>query len=699
MVAENNSTRVRGDDLRRLRKRVFKSAEAFAAACGSVSVPTIYRAERGGPILKSYLRRMARELDVDIEHLMDAPEAGGDRRQNDLTGAWYGLILATDRFGHPYLIGEETELVQNGERVEGQAISHNANETMIDTFVHASFKDSVFSGQLRSEKWHFPLESAAFVVSASRGASWLDGYITWFDLDSENAQFSKYILLRRDAENFETDLKNARAIFNDESKLLRTRRFLETGYDFGTSLALVNAADGPIDATLTSPTPAPMIQQEQPHAGASDTLIVAMAAMTVLTEDRSQAYFADGLVDDIAAELARMPKVEVLSRTTFLKSIPISAQIAAAHGATHILNSSMRRAGDSLQVNTQLVDATSGYIVRAERYSHAPNTSFVLSEKIARDVVQAMRRDTTQKQLPASNDTADPMAYELFLKGRSLYLRGMYTHSLRAAEALLIKAREIDPRFARAVAQLSICRSYLSQNTQQANPAYASSGGFAEARAALEIDPNLPLGRAALGLAHYAAGEFEAAERTLLVASDQDPSLFETQFFLARNKRLQGDRQSAAQYFEKASRLRPGDFRSRGLLAEELSALGRDQEAELAFRAALALTEEELEAHPDNAGALAFGAPIFAQLGKVESAQLWANWAVTIAPDDCLVQYNVARMYALIGQPGTALDHIQRAFQVPAPVQRRLALWMRYDKDFDALESSEAFQALIVNHI
>ena len=695
MVSKSNSTLVRGSDLRRLRKHAFNSAEAFAAACESVSVPTIYRAERGGPILKTYLNRMARELGVDVERLIVPYDEKGEAQRVDLTGDWFGLILATDRFGHPYVIGEDTRLEQTGSKVEGRSVHRAGNETMIDFFEYSTFKDNVFCGQLRSEKWPFPLECAAFVLSGSRDITWLDGYISWFDLDSEQPQFSKYILIRRDAPNFEADVKNAHRIMDDENKLLRTRRFLESGYSFGTSLSLVTASEAPDEENTSHDVPDFAAQLSKVTlATASEYPVVAMAPLTVLNEERSYAFFADGLIDDIATELVRTSQIEVLPRSVFGRDEPVTSERAAERGATHVLGGTMRRSEGRLRVNTQLVDTATGRIVWAERYDHAAEVTFAMHDAIAHDVVRTLRHELTNITVPTANDTSNPRAYELFLKGRSLYLRGMYTHSLRAAEALLVRAVEIDPNFARAHAQLSICRSYLAQSIHRIGSKPATTEGLADAQNALSIDPELPLGNAALGLAHYALGEYSIAEKSFLVAINQDPSLFEPQFFLARNHRLQGDRESAAKRFAMAASLRPDDFRSSGLLAEEQKALGRTLEAEATFRTALSLVEKELEDNPDNAGALAFGAAVLAHLEMMDRAQVWAEWALAIAPDDCLVHYNTARMHAIDGALKAALYHLERAFVVPAIVRRRLALWMRYDEDLEALADDATFQRL-----
>jgi TolB-like protein/tetratricopeptide (TPR) repeat protein len=704
-VDEKDSIRVRGDDLRVLRKRRFKSADAFSAACESVSVPTIYRAERGGPVLRSYLSRMADELGISVDKLI-AADGDVDRilPGNVMTGAWFGLHLATDRFGQNYVIEEDTHLVQKGTRVEGYSDYETSDGKMRDHFVDCTFKDNVFCGQMRPEDWPFPLDSAVFVVSGTRNIDWLLGYISWFDLDSEQTEFSKYVMIRQGSENFETEVANARRLLESEDKLLRARRFLETGYDFEKVVALMVATEAAPPARALGDTaqaasaPARSVPGDDLPSTASTAagIVVAMSPLTVLDADPTEGYFADGLIDDIATDLASAPGLDVLPRMTFPDGETVTPAAAGRAGATHLLSGTLRRSEKRLRVNAQLVETAQGRIVWAERYDQPSDAVFATQDAISRDVVATLCRELASGA-PLSGESAkpDPRAYEVFLKGRSLYLRGMNIRTLRAALALMTRAVEIDPGYARAHAQISICQTYLLLSITLDKGEAPTIDGLEASQRALAIDPDLALAHAALGLARYGRGEYGDAEIALRDAVRRDPKLFEAQFFLARNLRLQGDRAGAAERFEIATRLRPDDFRARGLLGEELQALGRSDAAMEHFRAALTLIEAELGAHPDNAGALAFGAAVLADLDRADRANVWAEWALTIAPEDCLVHYNTARMHALLGNTGEAAAHLSRAFDTSPTAQRRLALWMRHDEDLEPLANNRQFQSLL----
>ena len=114
-----------------------------------------------------------------------------------------------------------------------------------------------------------------------------------------------------------------------------------------------------------------------------------------------------------------------------------------------------------------------------------------------------------------------------------------------------------------------------------------------------------------------------------------------------------------------------------------------------AARRCLRRLEIEVQAHPDNADALALGSNILAELGHTARAEDWAARAIIIGADEDLVHYNLARTFAMLGKPGLALDRLERAFCASVVWQRRLALWMRSDGDIDPLRGHPRFHALL----
>jgi adenylate cyclase len=407
-------------------------------------------------------------------------------------------------------------------------------------------------------------------------------------------------------------------------------------------------------------------------------------------------YFADGLTEDIITDLSRVSALFVAARHTVFtfKGRSVGVQHAARElNVSHVLEGSVRKAGGRVRITARLVDGATGDHLWAHRYDRSLDGVFALQDEIRESIVDVLKVKLLPEEREGitSQSTASVDAYQYYLMGRSFYLRGIDKHSLRIAREMFAKAVEIDPHYARAYAAIAICESYLSMGDP--NATYES--GLANSLRALKLDPQLAEAYAVKGLALYADGRYAEATCEFERALRLGPDLFETHFFYARNCRLQGLHEQAAALFKRAATLRPNDFRSLGLLSEAYKALGRREDLVIAARQCLERVEAEIEAHPDNAGALAFGSAVLAELGQAARAKEWAARSNVIAPDDYLAHYNVARTYAILDESDAAMEWLERAFDSSAVWRRRLALWMRSDGDIDPLRDHPRFHALL----
>ncbi|MEM7120567.1 MAG: BTAD domain-containing putative transcriptional regulator [Pseudomonadota bacterium] len=427
---------------------------------------------------------------------------------------------------------------------------------------------------------------------------------------------------------------------------------------------------------------------------------IAVLPFENMSADSDQDYFADGLAEDIITDLSRISALFVAARNSVftLKGRQLDAQqVARALNVRYVLEGSVRKAAGRVRITAQLVDGATGGQLWAQRYDRSLDDMFALQDEIAENIVDVLSAKLLPEELKGivSRSTTSMDAYHYYSMGRGFYLRGIDKHSLRIAKEMFVKAIEIDPDYAIAYAALAVCESYLSMDLSKNDPDTSFESCLNFSLRAQQLDPNLAEAFAAKGLALYVAGLYDEASAEFEQAIRLGPHLFEAHFFYARNCHLQGRRAEAADLFERAAALRLNDFRSLGLFSEECQALGRDDEFLAAARRCVERLEPEIEAHPDNAGALAFGSAVLADLGEHKKAQDWADRAVLIGPDDCMVHYNVARTLALLGQHDRALDALDRAYDCSPVFQRRLAMWMRYDEDFDRLRLTARFGALV----
>jgi adenylate cyclase len=428
---------------------------------------------------------------------------------------------------------------------------------------------------------------------------------------------------------------------------------------------------------------------------AGDRPSIAVLPFANIDDDPEQEYFADGLTEDIVTDLSQVSSLFVAARHSiqaYKGRRPDVRKLAQDLNVDYVLEGAVRKEGRCVRINARLTDGATGDHLWADRYDRSVDDIFALQDEISKSIVDTHRVKLLPVEIEtiASRSTKNPEAYEHYLLGRSFYLRGMDSRSLRIARDFYAKACEIDSAYARARAGLAICESHLSMR----DPAGAAESPLRNSELAIELAPNSAEAHAAKGLALYVTGRFAEAGAMFDRAMTLDANLFEAYFFDGRCRRIQGQRELAAARFARAAELRPNDFRSVGMLAEEYRALGRHEDSCAAERRCLERLAVEVKAHPENSDAWAFGSAVLAHLDEPARAAVWASRALIMTPGDYLVLYNIARTCALLGDIPGALDHLERAFNVQPAIRRRLAAWLPLDQDFDPLRIDPRFCAL-----
>jgi DNA-binding SARP family transcriptional activator len=282
----------------------------------------------------------------------------------------------------------------------------------------------------------------------------------------------------------------------------------------------------------------------------------------------------------------------------------------------------------------------------------------------------------------------DAIAHDCEFMARALYHRGMDRRNLEIASALFGRAIERDSLFASAYAGLAICGLYLS--IVDAGRPHGSA--HAAASRALELAPQSAEAHAANGLALFAAGRLAEAEESFERGLRLDPDCFEANLFSARLASARNQHERAARLFERCALLRPRDYRTVGLMADELALTGREGEFGFAARRCHERLSAELELHPDNADAWAFGSTVVADLGDTQAAAEWARRAMLIDPAANLVQFNCAQAFALAGEDETAFNLMERALSGLS--LSRLLAWMALDARIEVLKDNPRYHAL-----
>jgi adenylate cyclase len=201
------------------------------------------------------------------------------------------------------------------------------------------------------------------------------------------------------------------------------------------------------------PSTAPTILQ-------TDRPSIAVLPFSNLSGETEQEYFSDGITNDIITDLSQLSNLLVIaSNSVFVyKNLPVKVQqVATELGVSHVLEGSVQKSGQRVRINAQLIDATSGHHLWAERFDRDLVDIFSLQDEVSKKIVSALAIELTsdeQRRLDNSSE-ADPEAYDLLLKGLEKFRRFTGDNNIEAQNYFL-RAIEIDPDFARAYADVAL---------------------------------------------------------------------------------------------------------------------------------------------------------------------------------------------------------------------------------------------------
>lgn len=423
-------------------------------------------------------------------------------------------------------------------------------------------------------------------------------------------------------------------------------------------------------------------------------LSVCVLPFSNMGNEHEQDYFSDGVTEDIITDLARISGLAVTSRNTAFsfkgKEVKLR-QLARQLNVTHVLEGSVRRAGDRLRISAQLIDAAQDRPVWADRYDRSLSDIFALQTEISEAIVAALKIALLpeEKQAIVGRGTDKPEAYDLYLMARQFMVSGN-NGSLRNTEAmarLCRRAVEIDPLYARAWAMLAIAEAKLRMDF-----ARSEDGGTAAAERALALDPDVAEAHAAMCRVLTQQKRFDEAGREIDLALRLDPASYEANAAAARLHYAARRTREAIPYFAKAAALAEGDYLSAGMLMISYAAVGEPESARAAARRTLARTEKIVAIEPDNGSAMSYLVTSLILLGERERARDWMRRALLLDPDNQHMRYNFACDLVLVGDLEPAIDMLAPLAKV---VSQEFFNWWCADPDLDALRGLPRFRTML----
>jgi TolB-like protein/Tfp pilus assembly protein PilF len=435
-----------------------------------------------------------------------------------------------------------------------------------------------------------------------------------------------------------------------------------------------------------SPAPAAPREDEQPPSS------IAVLPFTDMSPTRDQDYLCEGLAEELINSLTRIDGLRIAARSSSFQFRGSAGDIRAVGqqlGVATVVEGSVRKAGDRLRINVQLVDVADGYQRWSERYDRKLEDVFAIQDEIAERVATSLRGVLSlQEKQALHRPETDVETYEYFLRGRQL-LYGFSRLGIEAALQMFAQAIERDPDYAPGWAGLAEAHAWLyewyggdEKNVEAADRA---------SRRALELAPESAEAHASRGSSLAMSGRYEEASEKFEQALRIDADLYTALYRFARMRFAQGEIERSADLFRRAGEAQREDYQSMILLNQALTMLGREEEARQANLEGVRRVERALELNPNDPRALSLGANALGDAGQPGRALRWSERALELYPDDQGVLLNGACLRAKMGMKEEALKILEYAFAQGWGKRD----WVEHDPDYDSLRDDPRFQALL----
>lgn len=290
---------------------------------------------------------------------------------------------------------------------------------------------------------------------------------------------------------------------------------------------------------------------------------IAVLPFENLSDDKENAFFADGIQDDILTNLSKIGDIKVISRTSVMSyrgKAPNLREIGKALGVSTILEGSVRREGKRVRVNVQLINATNDEHIWANNYDRDLTDVFAIQTDLAQKIASELQAklSPSEKERMTRKPTENGEAYLAFVQAHNLQAAYEDIDKLKQAEQLYDRALQLDPKFALALARYSQLESWIVHSFERTPARRAKAQTLAQR--ALELQPDLPEGHLALGFSYYYCdNNYDAASSEFAIAQRGLPNEAEVYLAMGAIQRRQGKWAESTANLEKAATLNPKD--------------------------------------------------------------------------------------------------------------------------------------------
>jgi len=453
---------------------------------------------------------------------------------------------------------------------------------------------------------------------------------------------------------------------------------------------------------------------------------IAVLPFDNLSRDPDNAYFCEGVQDEILTRLAKIADLKVISRTStqHFKSAPEDLPaIAKQLGVAHILEGSVQKAGDRVRVNVQLINAMSDAHLWADTFDRQLTDIFAVESEIAKTIAETLQARLTgsEKIAITTKPTENPEAHELYLKGRYFWNRRTAENLAKAADYFQ-QAIGKDPKYALAYAGLADCHVLL--------PAYPGLGNTPRdelpkaldaARKAVELDDTLAEAHTSLARALASNLQLAAATSEFNRAIELNPNYATAHQWFGECLQSQGQLEEALAELKRAQELDPLSLVISSLYGFALDTVGKSNEAiaELhktieidpnfgnshgllgvvlehngQLKEAIAEYEKNNSLHEDAISLAQLAGAYFLAGRKEEAQQLWDKLKA-LSDRQYVPAYSMAVAQSSFGNKDESIRLLEKSYEDHAPFDSNDLGWILVDHRLDPLRDDPRFKKLI----
>jgi serine/threonine protein kinase len=403
-------------------------------------------------------------------------------------------------------------------------------------------------------------------------------------------------------------------------------------------------------------------------------------------------YLRDGITEDVITELSKIRGLNIFSRPTVLafRDKPVTpAQIGQQLGAMCVLTGTIRRAGNRLRINAQLIDTRTDFPLWSERFDREMKDVFEVQDEMARKIAEALRVTLSPEELEAMSvkPTENLQAYDLYLRGKR-YARRQTRQDLEFALQMFENAVTADSSFALAYAACAnACAMFFcnySRDQVWVERAREASGK------AVALRWDLPEVQVSQAWVLYAAELHDEAVRMVKKAIERKRDCEGAYYLLCRALFAAGRYQEIIDVAETAIEASGEDYNVYIPIGNAFGAMGKVEAQRNMMQRRMAAFENHLKQVPEDARARVLLGADYADMGRTEDALRELNLAVTLRANEASILYNAACLYCSLQRKADALDTLRKAWEAGF----KDASWARRDPDLAILHGELEFEQL-----